>query len=289
MEARVAVSCGCALGESALWDARTGVFYWVDILAPALWRLEASNEVFKLPLAERIGFVALTSSPAVLLAGFKSGLALLDTSTGDVHPLVSPEPSVAHNRINDGTVAPDGTVYFGTMDDDEAEATGTFWRFDGKRLDRFGPSVIVSNGPAVSPDGRRLYFVDSVGRHVFVRDLTVPDTGRTHTFVRFEESWGYPDGMSVDAEGHVWVCHWGAGRITRFTPAGAPDAVVNVPTANVTKCTFGGPGLDTMYITTAAVGRDHNSDPCAGDVFTVRPGVRGAPTHAAHIALPGAR
>ena len=105
-------------------------------------------------------------------------------------------------------------------------------------------------------------------------------TGEPRPFTRFEQSWGHPDGMAVDAEGHVWVCHWGASRITRFAPDGTVERTVSVPTAQVTKCAFGGPDLTTLYITTAAIGRDPHIDVMAGHLFKVETGgIRGLKTN----------
>ena len=105
--------------------------------------------------------------------------------------------------------------------------------------------------------------------------------GPARPFVRFEEGWGHPDGIAIDAEGHVWVCHWGGSRITRFAPDGEPEWVVPVPTAQVTKCAFGGPDLTTLYIATAGIGRDPHIDPMAGHLFSVETGIRGLPAYIA--------
>lgn len=276
----VAAASGCALGEGALWDHRTGTFYWVDIHAPAVWRLNPSGHAERRAVGERVGFVALTDATDVLLAGFKSGLGLLTWTTGEVMHLIAPEPERPGNRINDGTVAPDGVVYFGTMDDSERDATGGFWRYDAGRLERFGPAVVVSNGPAVGPDGRTLYYVDSVGRRIFVRpsgDTTNDDL----LFAQFPEAWGYPDGLAADEQGFVWVCHWGGARITRFDPRGAPERTLDLPVMNITNCAFGGDDFGTLYVTSARA--PHTAEPYAGHVFKLKPGVRGFATGIARV------
>jgi sugar lactone lactonase YvrE len=95
--------------------------------------------------------------------------------------------------------------------------------------------------------------------------------------VQFEPGWGHPDGMTIDAEGHLWVCHFGGARVTRFTPDGTAVLVVPIPTGQVTKAAFGGPDLATLYITTAAIGRDREIDLMAGDLLAIEPGIRGLP------------
>ena len=151
---RVAVPSGCALGEGVLWDHRTETLLWVDIKNPAVWRWRPHRgDPFRLPVPERVGFVALTSDPDTVVAGFKSGLTRLSLTTGEAQPIVAPEPDKPGNRINVGCVWPDGSVYFGTMDDAEHEPTGSFWRYDGRQLASFGSGMVVTNGPAVSHDG----------------------------------------------------------------------------------------------------------------------------------------
>jgi sugar lactone lactonase YvrE len=274
----VAVASACTLGEGAVWDHRTGTLLWVDIKNPAVWRYRpASGKHERIAAPERIGFVVLTPDPEVVVAGFKSGLARFDLRTGRPEPIVSPEPGSPDNRINDGHVGPDGALYFGTMHDEETSPTGAFWRWDGRELTRFHEGFIVTNGPAASPDGRILYATDSVNRTVYAFDFDGGRVGPPRVFVQFEPGWGHPDGMAVDRRGHVWICHWGGSRITRFTPDGKPELVVPVPTAEVTKCAFGGPDLTTLYITTASIGHDPHIDPMAGHLYAVETGTHGQP------------
>ncbi len=272
--ARLAVPSGCVLGEGPVWDHRTATLYWVDIKAPAVWRLDAEG-VRRTDMREPVGFVALTEEPGVLLAGFKSGLSLLDLASGATDFIAAPEPDLPGNRINDGTVGPDGALYFGTMDDTETSATGRFYRWDGKNLVPFGDRAVVTNGPAFSPGGDLIYTVHSASRSVFVHEMARGLPGPAQTFVRFAEEWGYPDGLAVDHDGYVWICHWAGGRITRFAPDGTVDQVVSIPAANVTKCAFGGADLRSLYVTTAKIGCD--ADPLAGHLFIVDSEVAGLP------------
>lgn len=277
---RVAVACGCTLGEGPVWDHRTGTLLWVDIKAPAVWRFTpASGDVQTLSIPERIGFVALTPDPRVVIAGLKSGLARLRLADGALEPIVAPEPDSPSQRINDGAVGPDGSLYFGTLDEERREPGGFFYRWDGQDLTRFHGGFVTTNGPAASHDGRTLYTVDTRGLTIFAHDLADGRPGKARIFTRFEEGWGSPDGLAVDAEGHVWSCHWGGSRITRFAPDGSVERTLPVPTALVTKCAFGGPDLTTLYITTAAERRDRQIDPMAGHLFQVETGIKGLPAH----------
>ncbi|WP_230529979.1 SMP-30/gluconolactonase/LRE family protein [Microvirga roseola] len=272
----VAVASACMLGEGPVWDHRTDTLLWVDIKGPGIWRYHPETaEHSRVDAPESVGFVALTPDPKVVIAGFKSGLARFNLKTGDVQRLVAPEEDKPGNRINDGHVGPDGAVYFGTMHDDEADASGAFWRWDGRELAQFHSGIVVTNGPIFSHDRQTLYATDTTGRTIYAFDANKSRIGEPRSFAHFDEGWGYPDGMAIDAEGHVWVCHWGASRITRFGPDGSVERIVPVPTSQVTKCAFGGPDLTDLYITTAAIGHDPHIDPMAGHLFKVETGIRG--------------
>ncbi len=277
----VAVASACVLGEGPVWDDRSNTLFWVDIKNPGIWRYHPeTNEHSRVDAPERVGFIALTPDPDVVIAGFKSGLARFNMKSGDVEPIVAPEKDKPGNRINDGHVGPDGAIYFGTMHDDEKEESGSFWRWDGKELSEFHSGFIVTNGPAFSQDGQTLYATDTTNGIIYAFDSGDGKVGEPRRFARFEQGWGHPDGMAVDAEGYVWVCHWGASRITRFAPDGSVERIVPVPTAQVTKCAFGGPDLSTLYITTASIGHDPHVDPMAGHLFKLDTGgIRGMKTN----------
>ncbi|WP_210495803.1 SMP-30/gluconolactonase/LRE family protein [Microvirga antarctica] len=274
---RVAIASACVLGEGPVWDHRNGTLLFVDIKDPAIWRYHPeSGKHTRTACPERVGFVALTQDPDIVIAGFKSGLVRFNLWGGEIQPLVSPEPDLPNNRINDGHVGPDGRLYFGTMDDDEKNPTGAFWRWDGKVLHRFRHNITITNGPAFSPDGRTIYTIDTLKRTIHAQDLGDGDPGEARLFVQLDESGGNPDGVCVDSDGHLWVCHWGGSRITRLAPDGSVERVVPMHTAQVTKCAFGGEDLASIYITTAAIGRDPHFDPMAGHLYCLqRSGIRG--------------
>ncbi|TDR89137.1 SMP-30/gluconolactonase/LRE family protein [Enterovirga rhinocerotis] len=288
LRAEVAVPCGCVLGEGAIWDQRTGTLFWVDINEGALWswRPQGGEEAVSRPLGERVGFVLLTPDPDVVMLGLKSGLARFDLSSGTRTALLSPESDLPGNRLNDGTAAPDGSIYFGSLNESDRQPSGHFYHWTGERLSRFGESTVTTNGPAVDPARGRLYATDTSRRRVCHYPIGQGGSlGERRDYVTFGPEDGHPDGMAVDAEGHVWICHFGGGRITRFDPDGEPVLVVPMPTPQVTKLAFGGPDLDTIYVTTAARDLDREIDPMAGHVFKVAAGIRGLPAQFCRVGL----
>ena len=281
---RIAVACGAALGEGALWDRRTATLIFVDIKGHRVWRWRAESEPVSTDLGEQVGFAVLTADPDQLLVGLQSGLARLDLRSGQTEMFNRPEPDLPGNRLNDATVGPDGSLYFGSMDDGEAASTGSFYRWNRGELSFFGKKAVITNGPAIDPERRLLYCSDTAAGQVFRHRLGPDGTpGEREPFVTFEEGWGHPDGMAVDEEGHVWICHFGDSRVTRFSPDGQPELIVPVPTAQVTKAAFGGPDLTTLFVTTAAKGRDPHLDPMAGHVYAFDVGIRGLPAEPCRV------
>jgi len=274
---------GALLGEGPVWDDVDQALYWVDIKAPAVHRFTPSTgERRSWPMPETIGALARRRAGG-FVATLKSGFALLDLDSGTIERIGHPEPDRPGNRFNDGKCDAAGRFWAGTMDDGEHAATGWLYRLDPDRSwHRLDGPYVCTNGPAFSPDGRTLYHTDTVGREVHAFDLASDGSlTRKRRFVGFAETEGYPDGMTTDAEGHLWICHWGGWRVTRFTPAGQVERVVRLPVAQVTSCCFGGPDRSTLFITSAAVGlspTDLRKQPLAGAVFAYEAGIRGLPS-----------
>jgi sugar lactone lactonase YvrE len=272
------------VGEGPLWDADEGVLWWVDIKRPAILRFEpTSGAVARWPMPAPIGFLALRCRAPGFVAGLKSGLATVTLEGADarIEPLAAYPPAGDDDRINDGTVDPAGRLWFGTMDDGGRHPTGWLHRYEaGGRPERRDGPYVVTNGPALSAAGDRLYHVDTFARSIWRFAVAADGTlsGRT-LFTRFTEpDRGFPDGVVCDAADHLWVAHWGGGRVTRFTPEGTVERVIALPTPQITKCAFGGPNLTTLYVTSAATGRG-DDDRDAGALFRVETDVRGLVAH----------
>jgi len=243
------------LGEGTLWSARDNAVYWVDILAPALNRLSLGDgRIERWAMPEPLGWVVERACGG-LVGGFGSGFARIDLDPLAIHPLHDPEPHLPGNRMNDGKADRHGHIWCGTMDMAEAEDSGSLYRFapDG------GCAVMdsgyrVPNGPAFSACGRWLYHSDTARRIIYRFALTETGVEDRQPFIRFREEDGYPDGMTVDRDGGLWVAHWGGGRISRFTPEGRRDRSIALPARQITNITFAGQGLDRMFVTSAATG-----------------------------------
>lgn len=270
------------LGEGAMWDEREGAVYWVDIKAPAVYRyIPSSGEKRSWKMPEMIGCIARRESGG-FVAALKSGFAFLDLDSGDVEPIGNPEPALPGNRFNDGNCDALGRFWAGSMDDELQRPTGWLYRLDGRRRwVRTDGGYVCTNGPAFAGDGRTMYHTDTLGRAIYAFDLDaqgLPVRKRPH--IRFVESDGYPDGMTVDADGRLWVAHWGGWRVTRFRDDGSVERAIRLPVAQVTRPAFGGPDLSTLFITTASIGLTAEAraqQPLAGGLFACETGVHGLP------------
>lgn len=275
----IARHCRDRLGEGPLWSEREASLYWVDILGQKLHRLRLADDVITgWNLPEPIGWVIERAGGPGLIAGLRSGIVELGLDPLAIKRRWRPEADRPANRFNDAKADARGRIWAGSMRMDGTGAAGAFYRLDpGGTCTRVDDGYQIANGPAFSPNGCWLYHADS-GRGIVYR-YALGDDGSLaarHPFIQFEAGWGLPDGMTVDADGHLWVAHWGAGCISRFTPEGARERSIVLPASQITSCTFAGPGLDRMFVTSAADGRD---EPDGGALFEVDPGCRGLPTN----------
>ncbi|MEV0304185.1 SMP-30/gluconolactonase/LRE family protein [Streptomyces prasinus] len=264
----VAVRAESALGEGPTWDPATGRLLWIDILNSRLHGYDpATGRRTLRRTGQHVGAVKPRAGGGLVL-NLRDGIGLLDPD--DTFRWLRHEP-VPGRRGNDAAVAPDGALWAGTMRYDETTGGGTLTRVtgDGTAAPVLG-DVTVSNGTGWSPDGRLMYYIDTPTRRIDVFDHD-PDTGTVtgrRPLAEVEDGAGFPDGLTVDAEGGVWVALWDGAAVRRYTPSGALDRVIGLPVPRVTACAFGGPGLTDLYITTARVGLDP-APPLAGSLLVV--------------------
>lgn len=273
------------LGEGTLWCARDAALYWVDILAPALNRLVLdTHTVTRWAMPEPLGWVA-TYAHGGLVGGFRTGMAHIALDPLTIGTRAGPEPHLPGNRMNDGKADAHGAIWCGTMDMAELEACGTLYRLSPEGAwGVVDTGYMVPNGPAFSPCGRWLYHADSGRRVIYRFALEDGRAGQRAVFVTFANAEGYPDGMTCDAEGYLWVAHWDRGCISRFAPDGRLDRRISLPARRITNIAFAGDALDRMFVTSAATGLPDS--PHDGALFEVDAGVRGTPSHAFAGPLP---
>ncbi|MDR2988371.1 MAG: SMP-30/gluconolactonase/LRE family protein [Nocardiopsaceae bacterium] len=261
------------LGEGPCWDAESQSLYWVDIPTSRVHRLSASNVHSSWDVGYPPGAVVPRASGGLVVAAGNAFFSM-DPLTGTMVELAA-AAGMPDTRMNDGKCDRAGRFYAGTMAADESPGKGSFYRLDTDlSVTEIYTGIGISNGLGWSPDDKRMYYIDSLAHCVDVvdYDLTTGQMGERRTFVALGSDDVMPDGMTVDAEGGVWVAVWGGGVIQRYDADGRLTTVVRVPATNVTSCAFGGPDLDTLYITTAA-----GPGASAGALFTCRSGVRGMP------------
>jgi sugar lactone lactonase YvrE len=263
-------------GEGPVWSIAWGGLRWVDMLAGAVLSLAADGSVQR----RQVDTIAAALRPrrgggAVIAVerGF-----VLEGSDGSVSPTIVAwgEPGA---RMNDGGCDPDGRFYCGSMAYDRRRGGGAVYRLDPDRtVHRVLEAVTISNGLEWSLDGSVAYYADTETSRVDAFDYATA-TGLTNRrpFARVDPVDGYPDGLTVDADGGVWVALNGGGAIRRYAADGSLDHVVETPTRHVTACTFGGPDLATLFITTSRENVEGSDDPVAGSLLATQPGVRGGP------------
>ncbi|WP_369195793.1 SMP-30/gluconolactonase/LRE family protein [Streptomyces djakartensis] len=275
----VAVRAESELGEGPTWDAAAGRLLWLDILGCRVHTYDpATGRRTTRRTDQHVGAVKPRAAGGLVL-NLRDGIGLLDPEEGDTgggFRWLCREP-VPGRRANDAAVAPDGSLWAGTMRYDEAPGGGTLSRVTGDgSAETVLDDVTVSNGTGWSPDGRLMYYIDTPTRRVEVFDHADGRVSGRRTLAEIEEGAGFPDGLTVDAEGCVWVALWQGSAVRRYTPDGRLDRVVELPVPLVTACAFGGAGLGDLYITTARTGL---TDPpaLAGSLFVVPGAGRGLP------------
>ncbi len=274
------VDAQARLGEGPVWCAGEGVLYWVDIDLGRIHRYDpvTGTDEF-LEAGEPVGAVVPTRSGGLAVAA-RSGFGLIDGWPQPPRALTGVEADRPETRMNDGACDTHGRFWAGTMHADEEPGHGALYRLDPDgTVTRMVEGVSISNGIGWSPDDTVMYYVDTPSRGVdaFDFDAARGDLSGRRRLFDIEPADGWPDGLVVDAEGCLWIGLWDGWAVRRYDPDGTLIGVVDVPCARVTKCAFGGPELDELFITTASPEMPSADEPHAGGLFRVSPGMRGLP------------
>ena len=281
-QVELVVDAHAVIGEGALWNSAEQVLYWVDIMGNKLHIHDPSGDADRVTdIGQPVGTVVVRASGGLMLA-LKDGFAAFDPASGELDLLHDPEAHLPENRFNDGKCDPAGRFWSGTMAIDPVEGAGALYCMETdlsvrKVLD----GVSISNGIVWSLDGTRMYFIDSLRYDVQVYDYDV-GTGtidNERVAFRVPREVGLPDGMAIDAEGMLWIAHFDGAKVCRWHPeSGEILQTIELPASKTTSCAFGGPDLETLYITSGSLGmtdEEKEREPHAGGLFAARPGCRG--------------
>ncbi|WP_050468687.1 SMP-30/gluconolactonase/LRE family protein [Herbaspirillum chlorophenolicum] len=287
MKAQLVVDGRHELGEGVLWCERSQSVFWTDIHASRLWNHHpGSGATRSWGMPERLCCFAFTADAEQLLIGLESRLAFFNLGNGSMGPICRIEDDLPTTRLNDGRCDRQGRFVFGTLNEDPGRAPiASFYRLNTDlTLERLSlPGIAISNSICFSPDGSVMYHCDTMQNRIMCCDYDVHSGAVTNQrlFADFAGQPGCPDGSTVDAEGYLWNAQWGGSRVVRFAPDGSIDRIVEMPTEQPSCVAFGGPDLDTLYVTTAHEGMPQDKrarDALAGALFSVPVnGVRGLP------------
>lgn len=267
------------LGEGSFWHPQQNLLYWVDIDNGFLFTMETGSKSTKrFELGQKVGTVVPVDTGGVLVA-LKDGIYSYNLNNRKLKLIVSPEKDLTENRFNDGKCDPAGRFWVGSMG---PRYKASLYRISNNgSCERMLDSVSTSNGIVWSADKKTMYYIDTTTGAVraFDYDNANGNISNERVVIKFPQGIGYPDGMSIDSEGMLWIAHWGGYCVGRWNPnTGKMIAKVEVPAPNVTSCAFGGKNLDILYITTASTGMSAEAlkqYPNSGKLFVAAPGVRG--------------
>ena len=274
------VTVGNTLGEGVLWDDLKRRAWWTDIQERRLYRYDPKTRGLEtFPLPERLGSFGFIAGSERIVAAFESGFAYFLPESGALEWIARPPHGPGKLRFNDGRVDRRGRFWAGSMVEGAGEATGKLYCLTKGTASVHLSGISITNSVCFSPDGRHMYFADTPHRKILRFDADEAGSGlRNQTLLVETPRGAYPDGSNVDAEGHLWNAHWGAGRVVRYAPDGTISGGITVPASQPTCVAFGGDDLDLLLVSSARENLDAAAlarQPQAGDLFIYRIGIRG--------------
>ncbi len=277
---------GADVGEGPCWDAATGTLLFVDVTPGVVYRYRPRDgRTTSFEVGQEVGAAIPRASGGLVLA-LRDGIAVAETESETPEIVAAIEGDNPGNRMNDAKCDPRGRLWAGTMAFDFAPGAAGLYRIDPDHgFTQVLDGATIANGLGWSPDGTKMYFIDSGENAVDVFDYDVEHglaTGRRR-LITVPKEVGMPDGMAVDAEGHLWVAMFGDSRVQRYSPHGDVEQAIALPVTQVTSVAFGGDDLRDLYITSAAYALDEDArrgEPLAGATFVCRPGIPGLPVAA---------
>ena len=283
----VVVDIRAQVGEGPIWDANTNQLYWVDIMSGMLYCYNPiSGKNVGYNVGQHVGTVVTRTSGGLLLAT-QNGFAAYDLIDQRLTAITDPESDLPNNRFNDGKCDPAGRFWAGTMAYSNQTTQGSLYRLDTDlSVHKMLGNIAISNGIVWSHDQKIMYYIDSLANTVraFDYEIITGDITNERVVVQVHENMGVPDGMAIDANGMLWIAHFGGSCVRCWdSSTGRILDQIELPTTQITACAFGGEDLSTLYITSAALGLTPSTEEAtrlAGSLFSAKPGVKGTPTFA---------
>ena len=269
----------CILGESPIWHENTKNFIWLDYLKSEIFFYNTNNKSIsshKIDLETPLGGIALYNKIESLIISHKKGLSILNLNSFKTVDFVHPESTKKDVIYNDLKIDRNKNLWISTSHIDETEDKGSLWSLDpNKVIKLIDTGFKVSNGPAFSPCGNFIYFNDTFSYKTFVYQISKENNNKIikELFYSFDEKEGFPDGVTVDEDGSIWIAHWGSGLITKQSPDGKILNRISLPSKNLTSLCFGGENFNYLIVTSATDGmseKDWNFFPESGKTFLIK-------------------
>ena len=273
----IVLEYSCLLGEGPVWDAANNCIYWVDIIPGHIHRYTLTSQKHDtFSVGQMVGAVVPRKGGG-LVAALQNGFAFVDFDHKTVTHIADPEAHLPGNRFNDGKCDPAGRFWAGTMPLNEKDPSGNVYMLDTDlRVTQKITGVTISNGMAWAADHKTFYYIDTPIRCVVAYDYAIATGAITNkrVVVDVHTEQGYPDGMTIDNNGMLWIAFFGGWQVAQFNPTtGEKLQSIALPAANITCPTFGGPGLNDLYITSATKelsAGEKIKQPQAGCLFVIK-------------------
>ena len=279
-----------ALGEGAIWNHITEELWWIDIEGFTFNTYNPKTKKIRtIDVKQHIGTVVPSKDGRSAIVALRTGVHRLNLETEELTFLGSPEVAINSIRLNDGKCDPAGNFWVGSMHFDQIEFAASLFRItpkeEGVTIDKMQDSVTISNGIIWSLDEKTMYYIDTKRGDVraYDYDKSTGDIANERVVITVSDTLGYPDGMTIDAEGMLWIALWNGDCVSRWNPnTGELLQTIEMPAHNISSCAFGGENLDTLYVTSARLDTNEEelkAKPQSGGLFKVVPGVRGVKSY----------
>jgi sugar lactone lactonase YvrE len=283
MKAEHLLSVNAQLGEGPLWSSSKQLLYWLDIIAPAIHRFDPESGINQTTRMRQSVCALVETADGGTVGAVDDGLAFIDPISGKFDVIANPLPD-RKRRFNDGSCDRRGRFWSGSMMREQPyDGVNSLYKLDTDlTVTEMDTGLILSNGIGFSPDDTVMYLSDSIQKTVFAYDFDLAEGSikNKRGLITVADDDGFPDGLTVDSEGCIWLCHWDGWRVTRHSPDGKIIDFIDMPVPRPTSCIFGGSDLKTLFITSAIMDLDADElkkSPLSGDLFVVSLSVPGLP------------